>query len=152
MKKSVLLSISSLTALALLTACNPTKQNVGMIAGAAVGAIAAPVIFGNSAWYTIVGGAAVGGVAGNYIGKKLDDRTSQQVAYTLNQAPDNQPYQFMNHEQNNVPDLTVTPLRSYQISNQLCRDFELSNQEAGKTIYEKGSACQQDNGDWKIRA
>lgn len=151
MKKVFTLSISSVAVLALLSGCNPTKENVGMVAGAAVGIIAAPVIFGNSAWYTLTGGAIVGGMAGSYIGKKLDDRTGKQVAYTLNQAPDNQPYQFMNHEPNS-PDLTVTPLRSYQISNQLCRDFELSNQEAGKTIYEKGSACQQHNGDWKIRA
>lgn len=151
MRSLTLLTTTAVLSLAGLTACNPSKQDVGIAAGAAIGAVTAPIIFGNSAWYTIAGGAAAGGFIGNYVGKKLDKNTQQRVAYTLNKAPDNQPYQFMGY-QGDATELTVTPLRSYKISHQQCRDFELMSKDEVKTVYDKGSACKQTNGDWKIKA
>lgn len=152
MKKNILM-LTCATALlsANLSGCNISKQNIGIATGAAVGAIAAPLIFGNTAWYTIAGGAAAGGFAGSYIGKNLDTPSRQKVAYTLDKAPDKQPYQFMSAP-NSGNDLTVTPLKSYKISNQLCRDFELSTQDGSKTTYEKSSACKQADGNWKLKA
>jgi surface antigen len=52
----------------------------------------------------------------------------------------------------NSSDLTVTPLRSYKINNQLCRDFETQLKEQGKISYEKASACKNDEGTWQIKA
>ena len=151
MRKLTLISATALISFASLTGCNLTKQEIGIATGAAVGAIASPLIFGNTAWYTIAGGAAAGGFIGNYVGKNMSTQNRQQVAYTLDKAPDKQPYQFMSNPQN-TPDLTVTPLRSYKISNQQCRDFELVTQDGVKTVYDKGSACKQADGNWKIRA
>ncbi|MCL5796610.1 MAG: hypothetical protein M1579_03800 [Gammaproteobacteria bacterium] len=151
MHKLTLISATALISLASLSGCNMSKQDIGIATGAAVGAIAAPLIFANSAWYTIAGGAAAGGFVGSYVGKNMSPQSRQKVAYTLDKAPDKQPYQFMSTPQN-TSDLTVTPLRSYKISNQQCRDFELISQEEAKTIYDKGSACKQADGTWKVRA
>jgi surface antigen len=151
MRNLTLIGATTLISLASLTGCNMSKQDIGMATGAAVGAIAAPMIFGNLAWYTIAGGAAAGGFIGSYVGKNMSSQNRQKVAYTLDKAPDKQPYQFMSTPQNS-PDLTVTPLRSYKISNQQCRDFELLTQEGAKTVYDKGSACKQTDGSWKVRA
>ncbi len=151
MRQLTLISATALLSLASLSGCNMSKQDIGIATGAAVGAIAAPLIFGNSAWYTIAGGAAAGGFIGNYVGKNMSTQSKQKVAYTLDKAPDKQPYQFMSTPQN-APDLTVTPLRSYKISNQQCRDFELVTQEGAKTVYDKGSACKQADGSWQVRA
>jgi surface antigen len=151
MRQLTLISATALISIASLTGCNMTKQDMGIAAGAAVGAIAAPLIFGNAAWYTIAGGAAAGGFIGNYVGKNMSSQSRQKVAYTLDKAPDKQPYQFMSAPQS-TPDLTVTPLRSYKISNQQCRDFELTTKEGAKTVYDKGSACKQTDGSWQVRA
>lgn len=151
MRKLTLISAVAMISLVGLNGCNMSKQDIGIATGAAVGAIAAPLIFGNTAWYTIAGGAAAGGFIGSYVGKNMNTQQRQQVAYTLDKAPDKQPYQFMSNPQNN-PDLTVTPLRSYKISNQQCRDFELMTKEGAKTVYDKGAACKQADGSWQVRA
>ncbi|MBP7900967.1 MAG: hypothetical protein KAZ85_03110 [Gammaproteobacteria bacterium] len=152
MRQLTLISATALISLASLTGCNMTKQDMGIAAGAAVGAIASPLIFGNTAWYTIAGGAAAGGFIGSYVGKNMSGQNGQKVAYTLDKAPDKQPYQFMSSPQQGTPDLTVTPLRSYKISNQQCRDFELVTKEGVKTVYDKGAACKQSDGSWQFRA
>ncbi|OZB86265.1 MAG: hypothetical protein B7Z48_05215, partial [Thiotrichales bacterium 12-47-6] len=69
MRKLTLISATALISLASLSGCNMSKQDIGIATGAAVGAIAAPLIFGNTAWYTIAGGAAAGGFIGSYVGK-----------------------------------------------------------------------------------
>jgi len=150
MRKLTLISATALISIASLSGCNMSKQDICIATGAAVGAIAAPLIFGNTAWYTIAGGAAAGGFIGSYVGKNMSPQSRQKVAYTLDKAPDKQPYQFMSTPQSS-PDLTVTPLRSYKISNQQCRDFELVTQEGAKTVYDKGSACKQADGSWQVR-
>ncbi|MCI4411143.1 MAG: hypothetical protein JHC38_05670 [Thiotrichales bacterium] len=137
-------------ALSTLSGCNMTKQDMGIVGGALVGAAIAPVVFGNSAWYTIAGGGAAGAFVGSYFGRGLDSTDRSRVSYTLNKAPDNQPYQFMRAEPDS--NLVVKPTHTYKVNNQVCRDFETTLQEGQKTIYDKGAACQQSNGAWKVRS
>jgi surface antigen len=151
MKKIAVVALSATLVGSLLTGCNATRQDWGIVGGAVVGGLIAPVIFGNSAWYTVVGGAATGAWVGNYFGKGMDRNDHARVGYTLNKAPDRQPYQFMkSSDQKNH--LTVTPTKTYRVNDQVCRDFETTLNDQGKTVYEKGSACQQSTGGWKLRA
>jgi len=66
-----LFSIASAFTLALsLTACGtPTRQQVGIGAGAVIGGVAGSAITDGSTLGTL-GGAAVGGVVGNEVSKK----------------------------------------------------------------------------------
>jgi len=150
-KKMSITLLSTVLLGSALSGCNMTRQDMGIIGGAVVGGVLAPVIFGNSAWYTVVGGAAAGAWTGNYFGKGLDSKDHSRVNYTLNKAPDQQPYQFM-RSADNASDLTVTPTKTYKMNNQTCRDFETKLNDAGKTVYEKGAACKQADGAWQVRA
>lgn len=148
MNKTTLLICSALLTTS-LSGCNITRQDMGLVGGAVIGGVLSPVIFGNSAWYTLVGGAAAGGLIGSYVGKNMDSKDRSRVSYTLNNAPDKQPYQFMSSNDN----FTVTPLKSYRVNNNLCRDFNTEKQtHDGKTVYEKGSACQVSQGQWQVKA
>ena len=71
MNKHNLLSIAGAISLALtLTACGtPTRQQVGIGAGAVLGGMAGSAVTNGSTIGT-VGGAAVGGVIGNEVAKK----------------------------------------------------------------------------------
>jgi surface antigen len=150
MRKFLIIAATASITLTSISGCSMTKQDWGILGGAAIGATIAPVIFGNSAWYSIAGGAAVGGWVGNYFGKGMDSSDRSRVGYTLNNAPDKQPYKFMRSEKDS--DLTVVPTRSYKVNSQLCRDFQTTLSDSGKTVYDKGSACQQQDGSWQLRA
>lgn len=145
-----LTTATALTLTTLVSGCNMTKQDMGIVGGAAVGAIAAPLVFGNSAWYTVAAGAAAGGFVGNYFGRGMDVTDRSRVSYTLDKAPDNQPYQFMRSTQDS--NLLVTPTHSYKVNQQTCRDFETTLTEGQKVVYEKAAACKQPNGQWKVKA
>lgn len=145
MRTFIILSLAA----TLMTGCNMTKRDWGTLGGAVAGGVIAPAVFGNSFAYTIIGGAAVGAWAGSYVGNNMDSYDRGRVGYTLNKAPDKQPYQFMRDDSQSS--LTVTPIRTYYQGEQLCRDFELQDQKGGKTVYEKGAACRQGN-NWQIRA
>ncbi|HZW21031.1 glycine zipper 2TM domain-containing protein [Noviherbaspirillum sp.] len=71
MNTSRLFSIAGALTLALsLTACGtPTRQQVGIGAGAVIGGVAGSAITDGSTLGTL-GGAAVGGVVGNEVSKK----------------------------------------------------------------------------------
>jgi surface antigen len=150
MRKMVILLATASISVATLSGCNVTKQDWGIVGGAVIGGALAPVVFGNSAWYTIAGGAAAGAWVGSYFGRGMDSNDRSRVGYTLNNAPDKQPYKFMRSEKDS--DLTVMPTRSYKVGNQLCRDFQTTLTDTGKTVYDKGSACQTQDGKWQIRA
>jgi surface antigen len=128
-----------------------TRQDWGIVGGAVAGGLIAPVIFGNSAWYTVVGGATLGAWTGSYFGRNLDNKDRARVGYTLNKAPDRQPYEFVRTSQGNSS-LVVTPVKTYKNQQQTCRDFEVQVKERGIVTYEKGSACKQTDGKWQIRA
>lgn len=70
MATRTLISIASVvTLVSSLTACGtPTRQQVGVGAGAVVGGVAGSAITGGSTLGTL-GGAAVGGVIGNEVAK-----------------------------------------------------------------------------------
>jgi len=77
MKKVVILVLST----TLFIGCGAlNKQQKGTIAGSAGGALIGAAVSKGSVW-GILAGAAVGGIAGNLIGKKMDDQ-----ARDLNQA------------------------------------------------------------------
>jgi surface antigen len=150
MRKMFIVATVASLSLVTLSGCNVTKQDWGIVGGALIGGALSPIVFGNTAWYTIAGGAAAGAWVGSYFGRGLDSNDRSRVGYTLNNAPDKQPYKFMNSEKES--DLTVMPIRSYKVNNQLCRDFQSTLTETGKVVYDKGSACQKKDGTWQIKA
>jgi surface antigen len=151
MKKLTAITLATSLSVVSLSGCNVTRQDWGIVGGAVAGGLLAPVVFGNSAWYTVVGGAALGAWTGSYFGRNLDNRDRSRVGYTLNKAPDHQPYQFMRTSDNNSS-LVVTPTKTYRTNQKTCRDFEVQVKEQGMVSYEKSSACKQADGNWQIRS
>lgn len=73
MKKVVILSMAVL----LMTGCGSlNKQQTGTLVGSSGGAIIGAAVSQGSIW-GILAGAAIGGVAGNLIGKKMDEQARE---------------------------------------------------------------------------
>jgi surface antigen len=151
MRKLTAIGLATSLSVISISGCNMTRQDWGVLGGAVAGGLLSPVIFGNSAWYTVVGGATLGAWAGSYFGRKLDNKDYARVGYTLNKAPDRQPYEFMRMSDQSSS-LVVTPFTTYKQNQKTCRDFEVQLKENGSVSYEKGSACKQADGKWQIRA
>ena len=73
-------TLSIFLVLSLLVSCsaiqNMNKQQQGTVAGTAGGALLGAAVSGGSIW-GILAGAAVGGVAGNLIGKNMDNQAKE---------------------------------------------------------------------------
>lgn len=151
MHKLTAIGLATCLSIVSLSGCNMTRQDWGVLGGAVAGGLLAPVVFGNSAWYTVVGGATLGAWTGSYFGQSLDNKDRARVGYTLNKAQDRQPYQFMRTSDQDSS-LIVTPTKTYRNDQRTCRDFEVQVKEKDKVSYEKSSACKQNDGTWQIRA
>lgn len=86
--KIALLALST----ALLSGCNPdgtiNKQAFGTGAGAAIGGLIGSIFGTGSGRLIAVGvGAVAGGLAGNYVGKEMDEQDKENVSGALSTVP-----------------------------------------------------------------
>ncbi|HYB09312.1 MAG TPA: RT0821/Lpp0805 family surface protein [Alphaproteobacteria bacterium] len=131
-----------------------TKQTVGTIGGAGVGALIGNQIghgSGNVA-ATVVGGL-LGAFVGSEIGKSLDRADQLAMQRTTQTSLETTPIGQSSAWQN--PDTghsgTVTPVRTYQTdAGQYCREFQQTVTISGQTQQAYGTACRQPDGSWKI--
>lgn len=138
-------SLTMIVALGLLSACNPTKENIGQIGGAVAGGVVASQVSGGSTLLTI-GGALGGAWLGGYLGKQMDEDDRKKVSNTLETAKTNQSVAWRNPDNGNQ--YTVTPTKTYTENNQPCRDFTTHAVIDGKKEQVKGKACRQSDGSW----
>jgi len=128
-----------------LTACE-TKQEQGVIGGAAAGALIGSQFGHGSRTVGIVAGAIIGGLLGGAIGKNMDDidRINMNHAVAHNETATwrnpNTGYQY-----------TVVPGDKVSYSgNQNCREFTTTANIGGKREQIFGTACRQSDGSWRV--
>lgn len=130
-----------------------TGETVGTIAGVAAGAFLGSQI--GSGTGRLVGtavGATLGGFLGNHLGSKLDARdreAAQRAVYeSMEHNRDGDASSWHNpntgHSGYVVPDYTY-----YDESNRPCRDFTHVMKVDGREETVSGTACRQNNGEWK---
>ena len=150
--------ITTVLATTLLTGCAGTYNKA--TTGAALGAIAGTALAYGLAkdsgkkdlW--LIAGAAAGGLVGNNIGAKLDERDrlllGQTFQNTLENAPTNQAGSWNNPNTGNSG--SVTPTATHLSANeQPCREFTTTVNIGGQPQQGYGTACRQADGSWKIQ-
>jgi surface antigen len=124
---------------ATLAGCVSTGPNegVGTMGGGRVAATAA--------------GALVGGVAGQSIGRGLDDRDRQRAEeaefHALDSGRPGSPVVWSGGREGYRGE--VIPGPRYRVNNYDCRDYTHRIWTSGEQQVARGTACRQDNGAWR---
>ena len=150
--------ITTVLATTLLTGCAGTynKATTGAALGAITGGALAYGLGKDSSkkdlW--LIAGAAAGGLIGNNIGAKLDERDRLLLGETLQQTmehgPTNSVGSWSNPDSGNSG--TVTPTQTMlSANNQPCREFTTTVNIGGELSQAYGTACRQNDGSWKIQ-
>lgn len=130
-----------------LTACNPTKQDIGTLAGAGAGAAVGAQVGGGTGQLAAVAiGTLVGGYIGGQIGKTMDDVDRMKMNRALETQPTGQAYTWENPDSGT--DYAVTPTETYQRDGRPCRDYTTEAVIDGKREVVHGTACRQPDGKW----
>ena len=138
----------------LLTGCESgNNQAIGTVTGAAIGMGLGALAGHDARPATMTMGAIIGGVAGNQIGRKLDEADRQQAhsAYqrTMETGRSYDTTGWYN------PDTgasgTYTPKPAYQNSEgEYCREYTETVTINGKQETAYGTACRRPDGSWEI--
>ena len=150
----------------MLAGCNPpppgagqqtggvSKQDIGMVGGGVLGALAGSTIGGGRGRIVATAaGAILGGFAGSSIGKSLDQADAAYANQTAQRALEtSQPGQALpwrNPESGNSG--TIVPEAPYRTSDgTYCREFQQTIVVGGQKQSAYGRACRQPDGSWKI--
>jgi len=145
MNKTLLL----VTFLALsLSACNPTKKDIGAITGGTLGAVAGSKVGGGSGQLVATAiGAMIGMSIGSSVGESMDELDALKMNRSLEYAPSGQTTKWVNPDSGNRYSVTPTNThRSPQGHN--CRDFQTTAVIDGNAEIIRSSACRNNYGEW----
>lgn len=130
-----------------LAACNPTKQDIGTLAGAGAGAaVGAQVGGGTGKLAAVAIGTLIGGYIGGSIGKTMDDVDRMKMNRALETQPTGQSYSWQNPDTGH--DYAVTPTQTYESESGPCRDYTTEAMIDGRREVVHGTACRQSDGRW----
>ena len=154
MKKLMMIGLITLP---LMSGCAGTynKATTGAALGALTGTALAYGLGKDSSkknlW--LIAGAAAGGLIGNNIGAKLDERDrlllGKTFQNTMETAPNNQVGGWNNPNSGNSG--TVSPTQTIVAGNSVCREFTTTINIGGELTQGYGTACRQADGSWKIQ-
>ena len=132
-------------ALLLLTACNPTKQDVGTLVGAGTGAFIGSQIGGGTGQLAAVAiGALLGGYIGGSIGQDMDELDHYKTQQVLESSPTGSAVAWNNPDTD--IDYSVTPTRTYESATGPCRDYTTEAVIEGRAEIVHGTACRGSDG------
>ena len=149
------LLISSLTAALLLGGCDAgTKQQLGTVLGAGVGAVASSTIGdGRGQLLAIAAGTLVGSLLGSEIGKSLDRADLAYMAQTQQQALESMPSgtqsTWRNPDSGNSGSFIPQPAVR-RLDGTYCREFQQTIVVGSQTETAYGRACRQPDGQWRM--
>jgi surface antigen len=150
MNTKIIVSFFAISSL-LLSSCvtpPPTKQTGGAVLGGVLGGIAgAQVGKGKGRTVATIVGALAGALLGGSIGSSMDAVDLQQANQALEERPDGQKVAWTNPNTNN--EYEVTPTRTYETNQGVCRDYETVAMIEGQRQVLYGKACRQPDGSWK---
>lgn len=131
---------------------------VGEVLGTVGGAVAGGVIGnkigdGSGQKFAIAIGAMAGGLAGNWIGRNVDENTRRkQAEATIESLDRNEAITWSSPQDSGDPvHGEVLPTRTGQTDDgRTCREFQQTVTIGGREEQSYGTACRDENGDWKI--
>ena len=93
-------------------------------------------------------GVLVGALAGSAISKNMDQADNDCISKILEAAPDKQAVAWRNPDAG--ADYRVTPLRTFRMAGNQCREYITKVVIDGRAQQERGTACRQPGGSWKL--
>lgn len=145
--KAKLLTCLLASSLVVLTACNPTKENIGTLAGAGTGAAVGTQIGGGRGQLAaVVAGTLIGAYVGQSIGRSLDEVDRMKMERALERQPTGQTASWENPDSGH--NYSVTPTDTYEREGRPCRDYTTEAVIDGKREVVHGTACRQPDGRW----
>ena len=148
MKKIATIGVTAMLAVG-LTGCTPGNNiPVATLAGTAAGGLLGTVFFhGEGAWIGVLGSALLGGVVGNFVGKRMDEQDRINMARAVTNTPVGQQASWTNSH-----DVTyaVHPIRQYHQHHRYCREYQMLVTIGAQTKKAYGTACHMPDGQWKI--
>lgn len=127
--------------------CN--REDIGKALGAVLGGAAgATITEGDSRPIGIIAGAIIGYVVGGSIGRSMDERDRACVGQALEYAEDHETIAWNNPDQNTT--YRVTPTNTYSADNGYCREYTRTSVSGDERTSERGKACRQADGQWKV--
>jgi surface antigen len=128
---------------------NP-KTSIGAFGGAAFGGLIAAAAGGGGPAIAgaVIGGALLGGLAGNMLDQRDKRMAAEAQQRALESAPTGNPVAWTNPDTGHSG--TVTPTRTYHAGNSYCREFQNDVIIGGKSEKAYGTACRQPDGSWKV--
>lgn len=147
---ALLITVSTLT----LVACssNTQRQNTtaGAVAGAVLGGVAGSAIGAGTGKLVAIGaGAIAGGLLGGAIGRDMDSVDKQKIYHTLDHNQKRKSSRWKNKDGTKY---TMTPLTNTIVykGQRPCRKYRATITNSGERKVERGIACRQPNGTWKV--
>ena len=127
-----------------------SRTAIGGLGGAAVGGLIAAAAGGGGTAIaaSVIGGALVGGLAGNLLDqrdRRLADEAAQRAFET---APSGRAVAWTNPDSGHSG--TITPVRTYESNGRFCREFQQTVTIGGRPENSFGTACRQPDGSWRI--
>jgi len=130
--------------------CHDSNATAGTILGAVAGGIIGNQFgHGGGKAAATVGGVILGGMAGNAIASDMDcdDRPYATHAYYSGfRGPVGHVYYWRHDEDHGY----FRPVREYRRYGRVCRDFRETTFHRGHTYTRYGTACREDDGDWRM--
>src|SRR5262245_16346824 len=126
------------------------KTAIGGLGGAAVGGLIAAAAGGGGSAIaaSVIGGALVGGLAGNLLDDRDKRMANDAAQRALETAPSGKAVAWTNPDSGHSG--TVTPVRTYESNGNFCREFQQTVTIGGKPENSFGTACRQPDGSWRI--
>ena len=136
-----------IASMVMLSACNPTKQDVGTLIGAGTGAyVGSQIGNGTGQLAAVAIGALLGGYLGGSLGENMDELDRRRANSTLETSPTGTTVAWNN------PDTgigyKVTPTNTYEEASGPCRDYTTEAVIEGRAEVVHGTACRQADGSW----
>jgi len=129
---------------------NP-KTSIGSLGGAAFGGLIAAAAGGGGTAIAgaVIGGALLGGLAGNMLDQRDKRLAAEAQQRALETIPNGQPVAWRNPDTGHQG--TVTPIRTYQSGGRYCREFQTNVTIGGQNERAFGTACRQPDGSWQVQ-
>ena len=126
------------------------KTAIGGLGGAAVGGLIAAAAGGGGTAIaaSVIGGALVGGLAGNLLDQRDKRMANEAAQRALETAPSGKAVAWNNPDSGHSG--TVTPVRTFEANGSFCREFQQTVTIGGRPENSFGTACRQPDGSWRI--
>lgn len=132
-----------------ISGCAVTNEQVGSVAGGAVGGLLGSQIGGGSGKVvSAVAGTFIGTVLGSQIGRYMDKVDRMQMQSALENTPTGESKVWNNPDNGNR--YQVQPTRTFYRGEQPCREYVTNALIAGKNQKIVGQACREADGSWRI--